>query len=673
MCGFAGAIDSSGETDRLGSAVDRMAETLRHRGPDDAGLWVDEAAGVALGFRRLAILDLSAAGHQPMISRTGRFVLVLNGEIYNHTDLRAELAAAGYSQFWAGHSDTETLLASFTQWGVNKTLERTVGMFALALWDRHERRLYLARDRFGEKPLYYGWTTRSFIFGSELKALSRYPRFNNEIDRDVLALYMQYSCVPAPYSIYQSIYKLEPGCVMSLMPADGMTSPSAALFAPARYGQLTLERYWSLSAAAQKPDAPLRDEREAITCLEATLSNAVRLQSTADVPLGAFLSGGVDSSTVVALMQSLSTRQVKTFTIGFDEASLNEASYAKAVAQHLGTDHTEQYVSARQAREVIPKLPDLYSEPFADSSQIPTHLVSQIARRHVTVALSGDGGDELFGGYTRHMWASRVWRGLRWLPPALRRTLGHTLQRVPFHVWHALGNGLPGEARISRLGDKTAKLASRLTRMNDLNDVYLMLLTAWPSDTHVVLGARHLSAPLDMKAVGQSLPEPERMMLWDALSYLPDTILQKVDRASMGVGLETRTPYLDHRVAELVYRLPLNMKIRHQTGKWILRQVLYRYVPSVLIERPKMGFAVPLDDWLRGPLRDWAEALISESSLKSGGYLDSEPIRQRWAEHMSGRRNWSQELWTVLMFQSWLQSRPASVGPPVAITATIGC
>jgi asparagine synthase (glutamine-hydrolysing) len=633
-----------------------MTDTLRHRGPDDAGVWIDEASGMALGFRRLAILELSEAGHQPMVSHDGQHVLVFNGEIYNHAELKTQLEQETGSKAWVGHSDTEILLECCAAWGVRRTVEQAVGMFAFAVWDRGDRRLYLARDRFGEKPLYYGWVHGAFVFGSELKALRCCPGFDNEIDRDVLALYLRYSAVPGPYSIYRDIYKLQPGCILSIPASAAGVAPAGPLFAPGRYGGVTIERYWDLAdVVARGLAAPIEDEHEATESLEVVLKEAVRLQSIADVPLGAFLSGGIDSSTIVALMQVQSRRRVRTFTIGFDEPGFDEATRAKEVANHLGTEHTELYVTAQQARDVIPILPDLYSEPFADSSQIPTHLVSSIARPHVTVALSGDGGDELFGGYTRHLWGTRMRYGFAWMPAGMRRAAGAAIQAVPPGTWDRAVRAVSGRRLIEQPGDKAHKLAYRLRRTNGLDGLYGTITTTWPVDARLVLQAACVPTALDALMRNNPAPANQKMMFWDTLTYLPDDILHKVDRASMGVSLETRAPFLDHRVAELAWRMPLRLKIRNGTGKWILRKVLHRHVPPGLVERPKMGFAVPIDAWLRAPLREWAEAYLEESKLRAEGFFDPSPIRQKWAEHLSGRRNWHHELWAVLMFQTWLE------------------
>jgi asparagine synthase (glutamine-hydrolysing) len=530
-------------------------------------------------------------------------------------------------------------------------------MFAIALWDRVERRLSLVRDRFGEKPMYYGWTRNAFVFGSEVKALRLYPGFDNQLDSDVLALYMRFCYVPTPYAIYRHVYKLEPGCLLSLSLADAVNPPVRALVAPARHGGLRIERYWTFdNVVRQGLASPLQDEAEAIDQVEATLSEAVRLQSIADVPLGAFLSGGIDSSTIAALMQAQSSRQVKTFTIGFDETGFNEADQAKAIAGHLGTDHSELYVSAQQARDVIPKLPELYSEPFADSSQIPTFLVSQMARSKITVALSGDGGDELFGGYNRYSWGRRIWKHMRVFPPVVRRRVAAAIQRVPVARWDALGSMLPGRPGLARIGDRAHKLAYRLARVNSLDELYLSLVTEWPADVGVVREGQPLRTLLDDGVAAGDVPDAEhRMMSLDTRTYLPDDILHKVDRAAMGVGLETRVPFLDHRVAELAWRLPLSMKIRNGQGKWVLRQLLHRYVPREMSERPKMGFGVPIDSWLRGPLREWAEALLDEGRLRREGVFDPTPIRAAWVQHLSGARNLQQQIWAVLMFQSWLE------------------
>ncbi|MES2785434.1 MAG: asparagine synthase (glutamine-hydrolyzing) [Pseudomonadota bacterium] len=671
MCGFAGFLSNRpANLGDLQAIATRMADAIAHRGPDDSGAWADAQAGVAFGHRRLAIVDLSAAGHQPMASASGRFVLAFNGEIYNHLHLRAQLEAVS-SQSWRGHSDTETLLAGFECWGVEPTLNKAVGMFAFALWDTHARTLHLARDRFGEKPLYYGWTGKgdagAFVFGSELKALRAFPGFDNPVCRQALAQYMRFLYVPAPRSIHKSIYKLEPGCMLTIEGSPPAAAPAAPLRPAAVYESIALSRWWSLAEVVQAAaDSMLTDEAEAVDALEQSLADAVKAQSLADVPLGAFLSGGVDSSSIVALMQQQSARPVKTFTVGFEEAGFDESPYARAVAQHLGTDHTELFVSAAEAQAVIPRLPWMYDEPFADSSQIPTHLVSAAARKHVTVALSGDAGDELFGGYNRYFWGPRIWSRLAWLPAPARRAMGHAISAVPISGWDALSRPfnalMPGTQGIARAGDKAHKLATRLRGVDNMESLYLSLVSEWQDPAEVVLGegGKPVSEPgslLDDPAPTKGLEQSQlRMMYRDSVTYLPDDILCKVDRAAMSVSLETRVPFLDHRVVELAWRLPLTMKIRDGQGKWILRQVLDRHVPRKLIERPKAGFGIPVGSWLRGPLRAWADALLDTRRLRAEGYFDPEPIRQKWDEHLAGTRDHTHSLWAVLMFQAWLES-----------------
>lgn len=666
MCGLTGCWQSgSFSAERATATLDVMATAIAHRGPDDSGIWFDADAGIGLAHRRLSILDLSPAGHQPMSSASGRYVLVFNGEIYNHLELRWELernhpqpltpnpsSTEGRGAYpWRGHSDTETLLAGFEVWGIAATLQRAIGMFAMAVWDRAERNLTLARDRLGEKPLYYGWQGECFLFGSELKALRAHPAFNATIDRDALSLFLRHNCLPTPYTIYQGIHKLPPGTLLTLSGTARRADPIPVA-------------YWSLRDAVEQGQAqPFQGtDAEAITALDDLLRDAVRRQQLADVPLGAFLSGGVDSSTIVALMQAQSSRPVKTFTIGFHENGYNEAHYAQAVARHLGADHTELYVTPEQARAVIPRLPTLYDEPFADSSQIPTFLVSELTRRQVTVSLSGDAGDELFGGYNRYLLADSIWRNIRWLPPALRTLAARSMTALSPAAWDrfygVLARVLPPRWRFSLPGDKAHKLARILTAASP-ELIYRDLVSHWPQPATVVIGATEPATVLNQAATWPNLGFEQRMMVLDALSYLPDDILVKVDRAAMAVSLETRVPLLDHRVVEFAWRLPLSMKIRHGESKWILRQVLDRYVPRTLIERPKMGFGVPLDRWLRGPLRDWAEDLLDESRLRQEGFFHPEPIRHKWAEHLSGTRNWQYHLWDVLMFQAWLESAKA--------------
>lgn len=642
MCGIAGFLGSGLTSTNVDWARD-MAHAIAYRGPDDAGVWADKDAGIVLAHRRLAILDLSSAGHQPMLSDCKRYVIVFNGEIYNHLVLRKELEK--FQPIWKGHSDTETLLMAIAVWGLDVALEKCVGMFAFALWDRENHVLTLARDRLGEKPLYYGMQNGVLLFGSELKALRAHPAFLGEIDRDVLALYLRYNYIPAPHSIYKGIHKLTPGAYVK--------------FNKSFDAKMTI--YWSANqvAVSGQKDQFLGDEKEAKQELAYLLNRSIGGQMMADVPLGAFLSGGVDSSTIVALMQTQSSRPIKTFTIGFSEEAYNEAEYAQAVAKHLGTEHTELYVSADQAMSVIPMLPGIYDEPFADSSQIPTWLISKLAREQVTVCLSGDGGDELFGGYNRYFLGQAIWRKLDLLPITLREVFAKGLTGISPEQWNSLMSNLqyllPGRLRFGNPGDKLHKLAGVL-RCDNPESLYRGLISLWDEPGKIVLTSHE---PTTLLTDRNQWPELDDFVQWmmalDIQTYMPDDILVKVDRAAMSLSLETRVPFLDHRLVEFAWRLPLSMKIQNGQGKHVLRQVLYDYVPSTLIERPKMGFGVPLDSWLRGPLRDWAESLLNENRLIQEGFFEPIPIRKKWQEHLSGKRNWQYHLWSVLMFQSWLE------------------
>ncbi|MFP5422558.1 MAG: asparagine synthase (glutamine-hydrolyzing) [Gammaproteobacteria bacterium] len=647
MCGFTGYLGhgSWGVSEEAHKTLERMANAIITRGPDDFGIWQDELVGIGLAHRRLSIVDLSSAGHQPMFSASGRYVIAFNGEIYNHLDIRAELERSIAATSWRGHSDTETLLAGFDAWGIQRTLEQAIGMFAFAVWDRQSNTLSLARDRLGEKPLYYGWMNGVFLFGSELKALRAHPLWKGEIDRGALSLYLRHNYIPAPYSIYKGIYKLRPGCLLTVS---------------IKKSEPDIVTYWSGAKAAVDGVANIftGSTSQAVNDLEVLLKDAVRQQMMADVPLGAFLSGGVDSSTVVALMQAQSSRPVQTFTIGFNEEGYNEAVHAKAVAKHLGTDHTELYVTAEQALAVIPRLPSLYDEPFSDSSQIPTFLVSQLARQHVTVALSGDAGDELFCGYNRYQMTENLWRKLAAVPRPMRKLAAMALTSVAPQSWDRLAAHLatvvPSTARFANVGDKLHKGAGVLS-CQSVDSLYLNLVSHWHDPASIVIDGHEPPTLLngDVPVLG-GLDDVQRMMALDMLTYLPDDILTKVDRAAMGVSLETRVPFLDHRVTEFAWSLPQSMKLRDGQAKWALRQVLYRYVPKELIERPKMGFGVPIDSWLRGPLREWAEALLDEGRLRQEGFFNPVPIREKWSEHLSGRRNWQYHLWDILMFQAWL-------------------
>ena len=660
MCGLVGFFggSTSRDPDRATALLQRMAGCIRHRGPDHSATWTDPESGIGFGFNRLAILELSAAGNQPMESASGRYVVIFNGEIYNHQSIRTSLERAGFSFQWRGHSDTETLLAAVEALGVREALEHTVGMFAFALWDKRDKTLTLARDRAGEKPLYYGWQGTGadavFLFGSELKSLRAHPAFAAPVDRRALSLFMRHNYVPAPWSIYEGIKKLPPASYLTLE----FGSRDAAV-----------ETYWSgLEAARAGVSNPLRlKPEEAVDELERLLLSAIGQQMIADVPLGAFLSGGVDSSTVVALMQAQSSRPVKTFTIGFDEKDYNEAEHAKAVAAHLGTDHTELYVRPEEAQAVIPLLPAIYDEPFADPSQVPTRLVAELARRHVTVALSGDGGDELFSGYNRYILTHRLWRKLAPVPRALRGAVAGALRSVSPATWNSVARAfqplLPASARHAVPGDKIHKGAAVLASRS-ADDLYLGFVSLWRDPASVVVSGEEPPTLVngDLPAL-DSFSSIERMMVLDLLTYLPDDILAKVDRAAMSVSLETRVPYLDHSVIEFAWRLPLDLKLRGGDTKWALRQVLYRHVPRELVERPKMGFGVPIGEWLRGPLRDWAEAMLDPGRLAREGYFRPEPVRRMWEHHLNGHVNEQYRLWCVLMFQSWLEARSGDEVP----------
>jgi asparagine synthase (glutamine-hydrolysing) len=652
MCGLVGFYRGSPLNNQdAENTLQRMADAIVNRGPDSSGYWFDNKNQIGFGHRRLAILDLSPAGHQPMHSASGRYIIAFNGEIYNHMECRKALGSS--VRGWLGHSDTETLLAGFEAWGIEATVKRCIGMFAFAVWDREKCSLTLVRDRLGEKPLYYGWQGKGsdavFLFGSELKALRKHPRFAARIDRNAICQLMRNNYIPSPHSIYEGISKLRAGCLATLS---------------VEHPDPVVSSYWSAAEIARRGIlTPFEGtNNDAVDTLETLLKSAVRQQMVADVPLGAFLSGGVDSSAIVALMQVQSARPVKTFTIGFTDDGYNEAVHAKAVANYLGTDHTELYVSPPQALDVIPRLPQLYCEPFSDSSQIPTILVSELARHKVVVSLSGDGGDELFGGYKRYVMANNLWKHLVTVPLVSRRFAADCIRRVSPNGWNqiieAVRFAIPRSLRQGNFGDKIHKAASVLDVVS-LEELYSRLVSHWSNPSELVIGGDGFSRVLSRGTpVVNELDDIQRMMLLDTLSYLPDDILVKVDRAAMSVSLESRVPFLDQRVFEFAWRLPQNLKLREGVGKWVLREVLFRHVPKTLIDRPKMGFGVPIGVWLRGPLRDWAESLIDESRLRREGYFHPAPIRQMWFEHLSGKYSWQYHLWDVLMFQAWLEKRP---------------
>jgi asparagine synthase (glutamine-hydrolysing) len=640
MCGITGFLGNF-DPNSARALVTSMANTLVHRGPDDSSDWIGD--GIALAHRRLSIIDLSSAGRQPMHSVSERYVLVFNGEIYNHHQLRHQIGDIN----WKGTSDTESLLMAIDKWGLEKTLPKLTGMFAFALWDKKKRELFLARDRIGEKPLYYGWVGKEFVFSSELKSLRMHPNWRTEVDREALASYMNFGYVPTPFSIFSGIKKLLPGTYVRVADTDSSSD------------KINPEYYWRALDVAKRSPLLIPDD-EAVDRLESLLAASVKSQMLSDVPIGAFLSGGIDSSTVVALMQSQSSSPVRTFSIGFAEEKHNEAAHAKAIASHLRTNHSELYVTPNDALNVIPKLPKIYDEPFGDASAIPTYILADMTKSHVTVALSGDGGDELFGGYNRHFFGNAIYKRMHYFPLFYRRLLSQAITAISPKVWDSLGNPLvallPSNLRQSDIGDKLHKLAG-IIDVKSPQDIYQRLISQARDKEEVVIGA--------MPCLSWSQSEAtkfykenfiEKMMFQDLVGYLSDDILVKVDRAAMASSLETRIPMLNHDLINFAWSLPIEKKVRSGQGKWLLRQVLDRHVPKALTDRPKKGFGVPLDAWLRGPLREWAEDLLDESRIRSEGLLNAKLIRLKWEEHISGKRNWHQWLWNVLMFQAWFEN-----------------
>ncbi|GAJ38355.1 asparagine synthase (glutamine-hydrolyzing) [Saccharococcus caldoxylosilyticus] len=645
MCGLVGFIVKQSSNIDYETVIKQMSMTLSHRGPDDFGIWVDPNVGISLGHRRLSIIDLSPEGHQPMHSISNRYVVVFNGEIYNHQDIRNELLSQDPQITFRGRSDTEVMLAAFEKWGVKKAVEKFVGMFAFALWDKKERVLYLCRDRMGEKPLYYGWVGDTFMFASELKALTKHPNFKQEVNRDALALYMRYSYIPSPYSIYKNIFKLQPGTLLTVDVEKNLEN---------------IEYYWSLKNVIEvaKNEPFQGSETEAIEHLHSLIIHSVKQQMlSSDVPVGAFLSGGIDSSTVVAIMQAQSKKAIKTFSIGFYEQDYNEAQHAKAVADYLGTDHTELYVTPQEAIDVIPLLPSLYDEPLSDPSQIPTYLVAKLARKHVTVSLSGDGGDELFGGYSRYIQGKHIWKKIRNINWRYRNLLANTIFHYSEQHWdYLLSNKIVNRLTKNKLYGSRIYSVAMLLKSRSFENFYRTMVSHWKIPSELVKGSQEFN---DNSENGNGrfhveMDDFEKMMYIDSISYLPDDILVKVDRASMGVSLESRIPLLDHRIVEFAWKLPIQYKVNNGIQKWILRQILYKYVPQQLIERPKMGFGVPIGHWLRGPLREWAEELLDEERLKVEGFFNPSLVRKKWIEHLKGEKNWQYYLWDVLMFQAWL-------------------
>lgn len=647
MCGLTGFVSTSNlASSDLDATCKAMAEAIFSRGPDDQGTWIDPDIGIAMSFRRLAIIDLSSAGHQPMHSSSGRYILCFNGEIYNHLELRKNICS---SNTWKGHSDSETLLAVIEKIGIEAALKKCVGMFAIAIWDRAKRKLTLARDRLGEKPLYYGWTNNNFVWGSELKAIKKFPKFDNKISKEALENFLQFSYVPAPKSIYEDIFKLEPASYVEFDCKNILSK------------KFTIKKYWELNKIASDYSSTVtNDDNTALSNVKDALKESIKLQMVSDVPLGSFLSGGIDSSLITALMQEQSMQKVKTFTIGFEESLYDESPYARDVAEHLGTDHSEYIVTPHEAMDVINDLPFIYDEPFADSSQIPTHLVCKHAKKRVTVALSGDGGDEVFGGYNRYFWSEKIWSKISWIPFPIRQLLGRGGQALPINLLDFLGNTYnyinPGSEGISQFGDKFKKLSNRLQAVQSEPDLYISLVSQF-NNPSALISNYEASGYGGMYQNINIKNSSEQMMFWDTMTYLPDDILCKVDRAAMAISLETRAPFLDHRVIEAAWKLPLSLKMNQGIGKIALRKILESYIPNEIIDRPKSGFGIPIGEWIRGPLYDWAYQLLHSDSINNEGYLNYPAIKNLWDEHQSKKFDHTHKIWNILMFQLWLKSQ----------------
>jgi len=644
MCGITGFIASRNLDFK--SILDTMVLKMNHRGPDSNGIWFNDKLNIGLGHARLSIVDLSETGHQPMMSKSGRYYMVFNGEIYNHLDIRKKLDKFIKTN-WRGTSDTETILTAIENWGIEKTIENCIGMFSIALFDSKNETLTLIRDRMGEKPLYYGWVNNNFVFASELNPIKSFPLFNNQINRNALALYMQYASIPEPHSIYEDIYKLEAGFKLTIKIKDK---------------SVVKEQYWStVDKANRNNNTQFKGTAEdAVEQLETLLTDAVGLQMNADVPLGAFLSGGVDSSTIVALMQSKSEKKVNTFSIGFEQKEYNEAEHAKRVANHIGTNHHEAYISSKEVLDIVPELPKIYTEPFSESSQIPTYLVAKLAKQKVTVSLSGDAGDELFCGYSRYQLANKSWNKISNVPQPVRAGAGNVVSAMPYNVLNVLAFPFRNKKNSNGLAinavDKVLK-ASKLLKFRDRKEFYHKgFMTHNLEATDWVLNSEKSKTNFELNNLQLDNYFAE-MMATDLITYLPNNNLTKVDRAAMANSLETRVPLLDHRVVEFALSLPMEYKLRNGVDKWVLREVLYKHVPKSLIERPKMGFGVPLASWLRGPLKEWCEELINPKRLNEEGFFNSEIVITKWKEHISGKRNWENQLWDVMVFQSWLDEQ----------------